>query len=144
MTYQAIRALFEVELNNQFAAVGVPVVFDNVQETPPANANQMWAQITLSFTQATVPVLCPEESCAEEIRGTVSVNVWGMRANGMGPLELLGSQTIGTLNRIKRAAINDPNILSAFVGSIEGPQPLLDDEEPWAGVVVTAPFIARV
>ena len=120
------------------------MVFDNVQETPPTTANNTWAQITLSFTQATIPVLCPRESCAEEIRGTVSVNIWGMRANGMSVLEALGSETIGTLNRIKRAAIDDPNILSAFVGSIDGPQALLDDEEPWAGVVVTAPFIARV
>ena len=144
MTYQNIRALFEVALNNQFTAAGVPVVFDNVQESPPTTANKTWAQITLSFTQATIPVLCPEESCAEEIRGTVSVNIWGLRANGMSVLEGLGSETIGTLNRIKRAAIDDPNILSAFVGSIDGPQALLDDEEPWAGVVVTAPFIARV
>ena len=144
MTLANIRALFEVALNNQFSAVGVPVVFDNVQETPPANANQYWAQITMSFTQMATPVICQAESAIEEIRGTVSVNIWGMQANGMRALEELGGTTAKTLNEIKWAAYDDPNILSAFCGSIDGPQALLDDEEPWAGVVVTAPFIARV
>ena len=144
MTLANIRALFEVALNSQFGGYGVPVSWDNVNESPPANANNTWAQVTLTFTSMATPVLCLDESAMEEIRGTVQINIWGMRANGMRVLEELGGLTAKTLNEIKWTAYDDPNIKSAFCGSSDGPQSLLDDENPWAGVVVTAPFIARV
>ena len=108
MTLANIRALFEVALNSQFGGYGVPVSWDNVNESPPANANNTWAQVTLTFTSMATPVLCIDESAMEEIRGTVQINIWGMRANGMRVLEELGGVTAKTLNEIKWTATTTP------------------------------------
>lgn len=146
MTLAAIRALFEKEIADAFGALSpaVPVVFDNVQEQPPVNADGEFVVLVLSYGNMTEPVLCPRESAIEHIRGNVQVSCYGPRSRGMKRIESLAQVAMQALNGIPAVAITNASVASARVGVISGPVPVLSGSSPHALVTVSAPFSARV
>lgn len=143
MTLAAIRSLFESELNTAFQAMSpaVPVVFDNVQETPPGDE---YAIVSLTYATTTQPILCTTESGIEALTGTVSVSCYTPRQQGMKRLEQMSTVAMSTLNGIRAAADADADVISASVGSIEGPTNIVDGNATYALATVFAPFRARV
>ena len=143
MTLAAVRALFETELSTAFGAMvpAVPVVFDNVQETPPGDE---YVIVNLTYATTTQPILCPTESDIETLSGTVQVSCYTPRQQGMLRLEQIATTAMATLNGIRAAADTDSNVISASVGSIEGPVNIVNGEASYALATVAAPFRARV
>ena len=146
MTLAAIRALFETELTTAYGALLQPavVVYDNVQETPPADASGGFVIISITFPGLTEPLLCPTESGIERIRGTVQISCYAPRGQGMKRLQELTTVGAQTLVGIKAAAAASPDVFSAAVGEIEGPETLLSGDAPHALATLAAPFTARV
>ena len=91
MSFQQIRATFESALNNAYAGLdpAVPVLFDNVQETPPST--YPFVVVNLNFNSTTAPVLCPNEGAMEQIRGSVQVTCYAAKQQGMKQLEELAA-----------------------------------------------------
>lgn len=138
MTFQAIRAAFEVALTDAFAAVSpaVPCYYDNVQETPP---NAEHVLINISYPSMTVPVICKDENQAELIRGNVQVSIYTKRREGMGRLEDLSAVAAQVL-----AGMHDVcSEVNASCGQVAGPVYLLSGNEPYAMASVSAAFTAH-
>ena len=140
MSLANIRALIETQVNDAFQAMSpaVPVVFDNVQEEPPGTE---YVILSVSYPSFTEPVLCPEGSSIEYIRGTVQLACYTPRAQGMRRLEEMATVAMQTLNFMKAAV--DPNNVRLNIGSISGPDPVLAGDQPLALVNVAAPFTAK-
>ena len=140
MSLANIRALIETQVNDAFQMLSppVPVVFDNVQEEPPGNE---YVILSISYPSFTEPVLCPEESSIECIRGSVQIACFTPRAQGMKRLEEMGTVAMQTLNFMKSAP--DPNNVRLSIGVIAGPDPVLAGNQPYALVNIAAPFTAK-
>ena len=140
MSLANIRALIETQMNTAFQSMTppVPVVFDNVQEAPPGDE---YVILSISYPSFTEPVLCPDESAIEYIRGTVQLACYTPRAQGMKRLEEMSSTGMQTLNSMKAAA--DPNNVRLSIGVIAGPTPVLSGDQPYALANVAAPFTAK-
>ena len=136
--FQSIRATFEVALNDAYAGLSpaVPVVFDNVQETPPELPHVL---VNLTYTDMTTPVLCPNEAAMEQIRGNIQVSCYTKRGQGMKQLEELAAVAMQTLVQMRN--ICDP--VNPMVGEINGPDNVLEGDAPYALVTVSAPFTAK-
>ena len=141
MSLAAIRSIFERELFAAFDAESVPVVFDNVQEEPPAGPDGYYAIVAISFPSITVPVVCREESMLNSINGSIQVSVYGPRATGMKRIEQLAEIAAGVLCRMKMA--DDPDETHAACGAIDGPITVLSGNNPMALVTLSAPFTAK-
>ena len=141
MTLQAIRALFESELNTAYQAMvpPVPVVFDNVQEEPPGTE---YVIMSLSYPSFAEPQLCPDESLIEYIRGNIQIACYTPRAQGMGRLENMAIVGMQALNKIQNSAL--ANGLNPRMGQLLGPTPVLAGNAPYALVNVSGPFTVRV
>ena len=140
MSIANIRKLIETEINTAYAGMtpAVPVVYDNVQEEPPG---QEYVMLSISFPSFTEPVLCPDESNIEYIRGTVQIACYTPRAQGMLRLESMASVGMVALNNMKAAT--DPDNVRLSIGSISGPDPVLAGDAPLALVNLAAPFTAK-
>jgi hypothetical protein len=143
MSFANIRSLVEVAVTNAYGALTppVPVVYQNVQEEPPGGADTEYVIVSLSYPQLTEPIICPDESNIETIRGNVTLVCYTPRAAGMKRLEELGAVGVQTLNGLKGQA--DPNGVRFNLGSVEGPIPVLVGDNPLALVNVNAPFTAK-
>ena len=138
MSFQAIRATFETALNDAYAGLSpaVPVVFDNVQETPPELPHVL---VNLTYTDMTNPVICKTEAAMEQIRGNIQVSCYTKRGQGMKQLEELAMVAMQTLVQMRN--ICDP--VNPMVGEINGPDNVLEGDAPYALVTVSAPFTAK-
>ena len=138
MSFQAIRAAFEVALTDAFEAVDppVPCFYDNVQETPP---NAEHVLINISFPSMTVPVICDGPNHVELIRGNVQVSIYSKRREGMRRLEELSATAARTLVELHSVCSD----VGASCGQVAGPTYLLGGNEPYAMASVSAPFTAR-
>ena len=138
MSFQAIRATFEAAISSAYAGLSpaVPVVFDNVQETPPELPHVL---VSLSYTDTTTPVLCPDEAAMEQIRGSITISCYAKRGQGMKQLEELSAVAMQTLVQLKDIC----NEVRATVGTINGPSNVLSGNAPYALASVTAPFTAK-
>lgn len=121
------------------SSVIVPVIYDNVQETPPPTDS--YVILSLSYPTMTEPVLCPNESGIEWIRGSVQVSCYNRRAQGMRQLEEMAALAMTTLNTLQTRA--DPEGVNPRIGSIQGPTPVLSGDDPYALVTLAAPFTAK-
>ena len=84
---QAIRPHIESKVYEAYQALVPPieVMFDNVQETPPALP---YVICLISYLDVTTPVICQGESMVEQINGNLQLSVYAPRGRGMGALEL--------------------------------------------------------
>ena len=139
MSFQLIRAHIESRVNDAFQAMVPPleVMFDNVQETPPALP---YVICVVSYTDTTLPVVCQTESMVEDIRGNLQLSIYAPRGRGMSALEVYAAEGMKVMNRMY-----DPDgIVRVKCGQINGPVPLLAGDQPYALVTLSCPFVARV
>ena len=139
MSFQQIRATFESALNSAYAALdpAVPVLFDNVQETPPST--YPFVAVNINFANTTTPVLCPNEGAMEQIRGSVQVTCYVAKQQGMKQLEELA--TVGMTALVQMKDICNP--VRPFVGSIDGPQSGVAPNASYTLTTISAPFTAK-
>jgi hypothetical protein len=139
MTFQSIRAHIETKVNDAFQALtpAVPVVFDNVQETPPALP---YVICLISYTDTTIPTVCVTDGAVEQINGNLQLSIYVPRAQGMKALEEYGAEAMKVMNTL--FSWGDPVKVKA--GQINGPVPLLDGDQPYALATISCPFLASV
>lgn len=140
MSYATIRATFETAIATPYSLLPtpVPVMFDNVQETPPNGEHVILA---ISFPSTVLPTLCPDESGIELIRGNVQVSCYTPKGRGMKRLEELAQVAVQALVGI--SALPDTNNVRPRVGEISGPTPVLSGDQPYALTTISAPFTAK-
>ena len=132
MSFQKIRARIESQVAAGFS---VPVVFDNVQETPPSLP---YAICLISYSDTTEPVLCPNGEAVENIRGNLQLSIYSSRGQGMGPLESLAAEGMAIMNTMYDKTAD----AQVKCGQILGPVPVLAGTEPDALVTLSCPFTA--
>ena len=139
MTFQAIRAHIETKVNDAFGALVPPieVMFDNVQETPPALP---YCVCLISYLDTTMPTVCVEDGAVEQINGNLQLSIYAPRGRGMGALELYGAEAMKVMNNL----FDWGAAVKVKAGQINGPVPLLSGNEPYALVTISCPFIASV
>ena len=97
MTFQSIRAHIETKVNDAYQALSpaVPVVFDNVQETPP---DLPYVVCLVSYTDVTVPTVCVTEGAMEQLNGNLQLSIYTQRGQGMKALEEYGAEAMKVMN----------------------------------------------
>ena len=141
LDYKSIRARYELAIRDALLPLSVPLHYDNVQEQPipPQGSVTEYATITISFPSSTEPDIC---GGVVLIRGNVQVNMYAPRMGGMMRLEQMASAVVCALMTINDYP--DPDNVTTYCGSIQGPTPILGGQDPHATTVVSAPFTARV
>ena len=139
MTLAAIRAHIESRVNTAFGNLNpaVEVVFDNVQETPPALP---YALVSISYTDTTIPVLCQTDGAVEQINGNLQIAVYAPRGRGMKALEQYATTSMQVMNNL----YDWGSSVKVKAGPISGPVPLLEGDQPYAMVNTSCAFIAQV
>jgi hypothetical protein len=141
ISYQSIRARYELAVRAALAPEGVVLHYDNVfeQPIPVTGAVAEYAVITVSFPSSTEPDLC---GGVVYVRGNVQVTITGPRGAGMRRLEMLAGDVVCALMAIDE--FPEPEGVRTGVQGIQGPTSVLVGQDPQAAVVVSAPFVARV
>ena len=139
MTFQAIRAHIETKVNTAFQALSpaVPVVFDNVQETPP---DLPYVVCLVSYTDVTVTTVCVTDGAIEQLNGNLQLSIYVPRGQGMKALEEYGAEAMKVMNSLYEWG----GTVKVKAGSINGPVALLDGDQPYALATISCPFIASV
>lgn len=139
MTLQAIRAHIETKVNDAFQALVPPieVVFDNVQETPPALP---YVVCLISYTDTTVTTVCPTDGAMEQLNGNLQLSIYAPRGRGMKALEQYGTEAMKLMNNL----YDWSGSVKVKAGQINGPVALLDGDQPYALATISCPFIASV
>lgn len=139
MTFQAIRGHIENKVFKAYQALNPPVevVFDNVQETPPALP---YVVCLISYTDTTIPTVCVTDGAVEQLNGNLQLSIYMPRGRGMGALELYAAEGMKVMNTLYEWK----NHVKVKAGQINGPVALLDGTEPYAVATLSCPFTARV
>ena len=139
MTYAAIRAHIETKVNNAYQALSpaVPVMFDNVQETPPALP---YVACLIDYLDTTIPTVCVEDGAVEQINGNLQLSIYVPRGQGMKALEQYSSTAMTVMNNL----FDWGSSVKVKAGRINGPVSLLDGDVPYAMATISCPFIASV
>ena len=139
MSFADIRAHIETKVSNAFGALVPPVevVWDNVQETPPALP---YVICSISFTEVTIPVLCQTEGMVEQINGNLQIAAYAPRGRGMKALEEYGAVSMEVMNNL----FDWGEPVKVKGGPINGPNPLLAGDQPYALVNTSCAFIASI
>lgn len=139
MSLQQLRAHIESRVYSAFQALEPPieVMFDNVQETPPALP---YVICLISYLDMSIPVVCQTENAVEAINGNLQISVYCPRGEGMGKLESLASEAMRAINQMY-----DPQAVARVkCGPINGPVPVLNGDMPYALATVSCAFTASV
>ena len=139
MTYAAIRAQIETKVNNAYQALSpaVPVMFDNVQETPPALP---YVVCLVDYLDTTIPTVCVEDGAVEQINGNLQLSIYVPRGQGMKALEQYSTTAMTVMNSL----FDWGSSVKVKAGQINGPVALLDGDVPYALATISCPFIASV
>ena len=139
MSYQKIRAHIESRVYAAFQALSPPVevVFDNVQETPPALP---YVICLISYSDTIRPVVSVKDGPLEQINGNLQLSCYAPRGQGMKALEEYATTSWQVMNSLYEWG----NPVSVKVTDVNGPQPLLASDDPYALVTTSAPFYASV
>ena len=139
MSFAAVRAVIESKVWDQFQAMSpaVPVVFDNVQETPPALP---YVMCLVSYSSTTEPVICPGGGALERLLGNLQLSCYAPRAQGMKALESMAAEGMAAMNTMYDGTAST----KVKCGQINGPTPVLAGLEPYAVVTLSCSFNALV
>ena len=139
MSLADIRAHIESRVNTAFGVLNPPVevVFDNVQETPPALP---YVVVNISYTDTTVSTVCPTDGAMEQINGNLQIAAYAPRARGMKALEQYATTSMLVMNSL----YDWSNPVKVKAGPINGPVPLLAGDQPYAMVNTSCAFIAQI
>ena len=139
MSFAAVRSVIESKVWNRYQGLSTPieVVFDNVQEVPPALP---YVICLISYTSTTEPVICPGGGAVERLLGNLQLSCYAPRAQGMKALENMGAEGMKAMN-----TMFDANAKTRVkCGRINGPSPVLTGSEPYALVTLSCTFDASV
>lgn len=134
-SFALIRSYIETRVAAAFP--GITVVYENVQETPPALP---YVSCMISYPSTTEPVLCQTESMVERLFGNLQLTGYSDRGQGMKPLEEMGAQAMALMNNMYQW--DSP--VKVRCGQILGPLPVLEGPQPYAVVSISCPFNALV
>ena len=139
MTFQAIRAHIETKVNDAFQALVPPieVMFDNVQETPPAVP---YVVCLISYLDTTVTTVSVTDGAMEQLNGNLQLSIYVPRGQGMKALE----QYSATAMQVMNSLYDWGGSVKVKAGQINGPVPLLNGDQPYALATISCPFIASV
>ena len=139
MTFQAIRAHIETKVNDAFQALVPPidVMFDNVQETPPALP---YVVCLISYTDTTVTTVSPTDGAMEQLNGNLQLSIYVPRGRGMKALEEYSATGMQVMNSL----YDWSNSVNVKAGQINGPVALLAGDEPYALATISCPFSASI
>lgn len=139
MTFQSVRAHIESKVYAAFQGLtpSVPVVWDNVQEKPPA---MPYVICLVSYGSTTESVMCQAESNVENLTGNIQLSVYAPRGEGMGALELYAAEGMKAMNTM----YDWSSSVRVRCGQINGPVPLLNGPQPYALVTISCSFGATV
>ena len=139
MSFANIRALIETKVNDAFGVLNPPVevVFDNVQETPPALP---YVVLNISYTDTTVTTVRPSDGALRQINGNIQIAAYAPRGRGMKGLEELATTSMQVLNGL----YDWSNPVKVRAGPINGPVSLLSGDQPYAMVNTSCAFTAQV
>ena len=139
MSFSTVRSVIESKVWDQFQNLNPPVevIFDNVQETPPARP---YVICLISYSSTTEPIICPGGGAIENLRGNLQLSIYCDRGKGMKYLENLGAEGMKAMNTLydQQAAAR------VKAGQINGPTPILTGQEPYALLTLSCPFNAQV
>ena len=138
MTFQAIRAHIETKVNTAFQNLSPPieVMFDNVQETPPALP---YVVCLISYLDTTMPTVCVTDGAVEQINGNLQLSIYVPRGRGMKALEQYSATAMTVMNTL----FDWGSSVKVKAGQINGPVPLLNGDEPYALATISCPFLAK-
>ena len=139
MSYQQIRAHIESRVYAAFQALSPPVevVFDNTFETPPALP---YVICLISYSDTIRPVVSVKDGPLEQINGSLQLSCYAPRGRGMKALEEYATTSWQVMNSLYEWG----NPVSVKVTDVNGPQPILASDDPYALVTTSAPFYASV
>ena len=139
MSFQQIRAHIEVKVNAAYQALSpaVPVMFDNVQESPPALP---YVVCIVSYTDTVMSTVCPTDGSVEQINGNLQLSIYVPRGQGMKQLEEYGAEAMKVMNSF----YDWGGSVKVKAGQINGPVALLAGDEPYALATVSCPFTAQI
>lgn len=139
MSFADIRAHIETKVDDAFGALAQPpeIVWDNVQDTPPALP---YVVCTISYTDTTIPVLCQTDGAVEQINGNLQLAAYAPRGRGMKALEEYAAASMQVMNSL----YDWGSRVKVKAGPISGPVPLLAGDQPYAMVNVSCAFMASV
>ena len=139
MTFQSVRAHIESKVYTAFQGLtpSVPVVWDNVQEKPPA---MPYVICLVSYGSTTESVMCQAESSVENLTGNIQLSIYVPRGGGMKALEEYSTTAMVVFNTM----YDWSSSVRVRCGQINGPVPLLNGPEPYALATVSCPFGATV
>lgn len=139
MTYAAIRAHIETKVNTAFQNLSpaIEVMFDNVQETPPALP---YVVCLVDYLDTTMPTVCVEDGAVEQINGNLQLSIYVPRGQGMKKLEQYSTTAMTVMNNL----FDWGSTVKVKAGRINGPVALLDGDVPYALATISCPFLASV
>ena len=139
MTFQAIRAHIETSVNDAYQALSpaVPVVFDNVQETPPSLP---YVVCLISYVDTTAPTVSVTDGAMEQLNGNLQLSIYTSRGQGMKVLDAYSATAMAVMNNLYDWSSN----VKVKAGQINGPVALLNGDEPYALATISCPFTASV
>ena len=139
MTFQAVRAHIESKVNTAFQGLtpSLPVVWDNVQEKPPALP---YVICLINYVSTTETVICQTESAAENLKGNLQLSIYVPRGGGMKALAEYAAEGMKVMNTM----YDWSSPVRVRCGQINGPVPLLNGPEPYALATISCSFGATV
>ena len=139
MSFAAVRSVIEGKVYDTFQGLSpaVEVVFDNVQEKPPA---MPYVVCIVSYTSTTEPVICPGGSAIERLLGNLQLSCYAPRGKGMKYLESLAAEGMKAMNTM----YDTTAAAQVKCGQINGPTPVLAGTEPYALLTLSCSFSACV
>ena len=139
MSFASVRSVIESKVWNQYQNLANPieVMFDNVQETPPALP---YVICLVSYTSTTEPVICPGGGALERLLGNLQLSCYAPRARGMKALEDMAAEGMAAMNTM----YDGSQSTTVKCGQINGPTPVLSGDEPYALVTLSCSFSASV
>jgi len=139
MSFQQIRAHIETKVNDAFQALVPPieVMFDNVQETPPALP---YVVCIVSYTDTTVTTVSVTDGAMEQLNGNLQLSIYVPRGRGMKALEEYSATAMQVMNSL----YDWSGAVKVKAGQINGPVALLAGDEPYALATVSCPFTAQI
>jgi hypothetical protein len=138
-SFADVRSHIESKVYSAFQALTPPleVVWDNVQEKPPALP---YVICLVSYVSTTETVICQTESAVENLQGNLQLSVYVPRGEGMKALEGYAAEAMKVMNTM----YDWSSSVRVRCGQISGPVPLLSGPEPYALATVSCAFSACV
>ena len=139
MSFASVRAVVEKKVFDTFQNLASPVevIFDNVQDTPPALP---YVACIVSYTSTTEPVICPGGGAIERLLGNLQISCYAPRGRGMKYIESLAAEGMKAMNTMYDGTAST----QVKCGQINGPTPVLSGVEPYALVTLSCSFAASV